>query len=52
MCRCAYESVEPSMMMLAAEKGTAVTVHTEGDDAVATLEAVAELINDRFGEDE
>ena len=29
-----------------------VTVHAEGDDAVAALEAVAELINDRFGEDE
>ena len=40
------------VMMLAAGKGTAVTVHTEGDDAVAALEAVAELINDRFGEDE
>ena len=41
-----------AVMMLAAGKGTAVTVHTEGDDAVAALEAVAELINDRFGEDE
>ena len=41
-----------AVMMLAAGKGTPVTVHAEGDDAVAALEAVAELINDRFGEDE
>ena len=38
--------------MLAAGKGTPVTVHAEGDDEGTALEAVAELINDRFGEDE
>jgi phosphocarrier protein len=41
-----------AVMMLAAGKGTPVTVHAEGDDEVMALEAVAELINDRFGEDE
>jgi phosphocarrier protein HPr len=41
-----------AVMMLAAGKGTPVTVHAEGDDEVAALEAVADLINDRFGEDE
>ena len=41
-----------AVMMLAAGKGTPVTVHAEGDDEGAALEAVAELINDRFGEDE
>ena len=38
--------------MLAAGKGTPVTVLADGDDQDAALEAVAELINDRFGEDE
>ena len=41
-----------AVMMLAAGKGTPVTVHAEGDDEATALEAVAELINDRFGEDE
>ena len=41
-----------AVMMLAAGKGTPVTVHAEGDDEVTALEAVAELIKDRFGEDE
>jgi phosphocarrier protein HPr len=41
-----------AVMMLAAGKGTPVTVRAEGDDEVTALEAVDELINDRFGEDE
>ena len=41
-----------AVMMLAAGKGTPVTVLADGDDQDAALEAVAELINDRFGEDE
>ena len=40
------------VMMLAAGKGTSITVETEGDEAQAALEAVLALIADRFGEDE
>lgn len=40
------------VMMLAASKGTEVTVSAEGEDAVEALDAVVDLINDRFGEDE
>jgi phosphocarrier protein HPr len=38
--------------MLAAGKGTSITVETEGDEAQAALQAVLALIADRFGEDE
>ena len=41
-----------SVMMLAAGKGTSITVETEGDEAQAALDAVLALIADRFGEDE
>ena len=40
-----------AVMMLAAAKGTRITVETEGADADAALEAIAELVADRFGED-
>ncbi len=41
-----------SVMMLAAAKGTHVTVATEGEDAESALSAVTKLFADRFGEDE
>ena len=41
-----------SLMLLAACKGTEITVSTEGDDAEQALAAVVALIDDRFGEDE
>jgi phosphocarrier protein HPr len=40
------------VMMLAAGKGSTVTVDTEGEQAEAALAALLELIADRFGEDE
>ena len=40
------------VMMLAAGKGSRITVVTEGADADAALAAIIELITDRFGEDE
>ncbi len=41
-----------SLMMLAAVKGTTVTIITEGDDADEALNAIIELINNRFDESE
>jgi len=40
------------VMMLAAGKGTKVTVETEGADGDAALAAVLALIADKFGEGE
>ncbi|WP_341677533.1 HPr family phosphocarrier protein [Niveibacterium sp. SC-1] len=40
------------VMMLAAGKGTAVVVETEGEDADTALQAVLDLIANRFGESE
>lgn len=40
------------VMMLAAAKGTEITVRCEGDDAESAHNAIVALINDRFGEDE
>lgn len=40
------------MMMLAASTGTALTLHAEGHDAAAALDAVADLISTGFGEDQ
>ena len=40
------------VMMLAATKGTTVTVETEGPEAEAALEALTVLINNRFDEPE
>jgi len=39
-----------SVMMLAAGQGSLVTLHIEGDDENAALEALCALINNRFGE--
>lgn len=40
------------IMMLAASKGTEIKLCTEGDDEEQAMEALLDLINDRFGEDE
>ncbi|MGD8998819.1 MAG: HPr family phosphocarrier protein [Granulosicoccaceae bacterium] len=40
------------VMMLAASKGTTLTLHAEGEDAEQATAALSELVNDRFGEDE
>jgi phosphocarrier protein HPr len=39
-------------MMLAAGKGSTVTIEAEGDDAPAALAALTKLIAERFGEGE
>jgi phosphocarrier protein len=40
------------VMMLAAGKGSTVTIQADGADADAALTAIAKLIADRFGEGE
>ncbi len=40
------------VMMLAAARGSTITIDTEGQDAEAALEAILALIADRFGEGE
>ncbi len=40
------------VMMLAASKGSTVTIHAHGNDAEKSLDALEKLINDRFDEDE
>ena len=40
------------VMMLAAAKGTTVVIDTEGADAGEAMQALEELIADRFGEEE
>ena len=40
------------IMMLAASKGSEIQLCTDGDDEVKAMQALLELINDRFGEDE
>ena len=41
-----------SLMLLAATQGTNLEVSTEGDDEVQAMEAIRNLINNRFEEDE
>ncbi|MBB3169159.1 HPr family phosphocarrier protein [Simiduia aestuariiviva] len=41
-----------SLMLLAAGKGTHMTLITEGDDAEEAMTALVALIDDRFGEGE
>ena len=41
-----------AVMMLAAGKGTPIHLHTEGEQDCEALEALVELINNRFDEDE
>lgn len=40
------------VMMLAAGKGTSITIETIGDDAEAAMGALVGLVNDYFGEGE
>ncbi len=40
------------VMMLAAGRGSRIAVETLGADADAALEAIAALVNDKFGEGE
>lgn len=40
------------VMMLAASRGSSVTLYADGVDENKAMEAVCQLINDRFGEDE
>jgi phosphocarrier protein len=40
------------VMMLAASKGSTVTIHAKGSDAANSVNALEQLINDRFDEDE
>lgn len=41
-----------AVMMLAASKGTELILTTEGDDEQLAMDAVLNLINNRFDEDE
>jgi len=41
-----------SVMMLAASKGSELNLKIEGDDESAALNAIVELINNRFDEEE
>lgn len=41
-----------SVMMLAASKGTELTIKTEGEDQEEAMIAIETLINNRFDEDE
>lgn len=40
------------VMMLAASKGSIVTLETNGSDEQAAMDALVKLINERFGEPE
>lgn len=40
------------VMMLAASKGSSITIHANGDDAEESINKLEVLINQRFGEDE
>jgi len=40
------------VMMLAASKGTQITLHANGSDESRALDELEALIKDRFGEDE
>ncbi|MGM0415904.1 MAG: HPr family phosphocarrier protein [Thermodesulfobacteriota bacterium] len=39
------------ILMLAAPKGTTIVLRTQGDDAQDALDALQDLIDDKFGED-
>jgi len=40
------------VMMLAASKGSTITIHADGSDAEKSLDALEQLINNRFDEEE
>ena len=39
------------LMMLVASKGSRIVVKATGDEAVQALQAISELVNDKFGEE-
>ncbi len=39
------------VMMLAASRGTQITINADGADEEQAINALAELVNDRFGEE-
>jgi len=41
-----------AVMMLAASKGTELTVITDGNDEKSAMNAIEKLINNKFGEEE
>jgi len=41
-----------SIMLLAASQGTEIDLRIDGDDEVDAMQAITELIADRFGEGE
>ncbi len=41
-----------SLMLLAAAKGSVITISTDGENADVALNELKELINNRFGEEE
>jgi phosphocarrier protein len=41
-----------AVMMLAASKGSQITIRTDGDDEQAAMDAVTGLINNYFDEEE
>lgn len=41
-----------SVMLLAASKGTSLSIKTDGSDETAALDAIETLINNRFDEEE
>lgn len=41
-----------SLMLLAANQGTVITLQAEGQDQQEAMQAIIELINNRFDEDE
>ncbi len=56
-----HEKIEPAtvmatsilgVLMLAGEKGVEIDIDAEGDDAAAAVEAIAELVNNKFDEGE
>ena len=40
-----------SVLLLAASRGTSIIIQTEGDDAERALDALAELVEQKFGEE-
>jgi phosphocarrier protein HPr len=40
------------VMMLAAGKGTTISIDTDGEDEAAAMDGLTALINDKFGEGE
>lgn len=39
------------VMMLAAERGAELTLRTDGPDEVEAMEALVQVVNDKFGEE-